>query len=158
MILLFLKPLPLIGISLYGSGTIIVFAYLSRFLPLGLKPVAAAIRQIDPSIEEAGAIDGAGFLRRLRALLFPLVLPAICAGMLLVFLTAFNELTVSALLWGPGSRTLGVVLFGLDEAGLAGEAAALGVVTMLIVLATMLAIEQLRSFLPEASIPWAVAN
>lgn len=158
MILLFLKPLPLIGVSLYGSGTIIVLAYLSRFLPLGLKPVAAAIRQIDPSIEEAGAIDGAGFLRRLRALLLPLVLPAICAGMLLVFLTAFNELTVSALLWGPGSRTLGVVLFGLDEAGLAGEAAALGVITMLTVVVTMLAIEQLRSFLPEASIPWAVAS
>src|SRR3712207_221279 len=43
-ILLFLKPLPLIGVSLYGTPWIIVFAYLARFLAVVLKPVLAGMR------------------------------------------------------------------------------------------------------------------
>ena len=41
-ILLFLKPLPLVGVSLYATPWIIVFAYLARFLPVALKPALAA--------------------------------------------------------------------------------------------------------------------
>jgi iron(III) transport system permease protein len=93
---------------------------------------------------------------RLLQLILPSIAPAVTAGMLLVFLTAFNELTVSALLWGPNTRTLGVVLFSLDESGLAGEAAALGVSTIMLVLALMLAIERMRRFLPDDVLPWAV--
>jgi iron(III) transport system permease protein len=157
MILLFLRPLPLLHVSLYGTAWIIILAYVARFLALGLKPVGAAMRQIDGAIEEAGALDGARFARRLGMLLLPAVLPALTAGMLLVFLTAFNELTVSALLWSAGTRTLGVVLFSLDEAGLANEAAALGIATLAVVLGLMLAIERLAALLPEGAIPWSIA-
>ncbi len=156
MILLLLRPLPLVNISLYGTAWIIILAYLARFLPLGLKPVTAAIRQFDPAVEEAGALCGAGFGQRMRLLILPALLPALTAGMLFVFLTAFNELTVSALLWSANTRTLGVVLFSLDEAGLASEAAALGISTMLVVLVLMLLIERLRPYLPENAIPWSV--
>ncbi|MCA1952426.1 MAG: iron ABC transporter permease [Hyphomicrobiales bacterium] len=158
MILLFLRPLPLLHVSLYGTAWIIILAYVARFLALGLKPVGAAMRQIDGAIEEAGALDGARFARRLGMLLLPAVLPALTAGMLLVFLTAFNELTVSALLWSAGTRTLGVVLFSLDEAGLANEAAALGIATLAVVLGLMLAIERLAALLPEGAIPWSIAS
>ena len=47
------------------------------------------------------------------------------AGALLAFLLAFNELTVSALLWSAGTETIGVVLYSLEEAGLASQAAAI---------------------------------
>jgi len=73
-----------------------------------------------------------------------------------VFLIAFNELTVSALLWGPGTRTLGVVLYGLEEAGLTPEASALGASTVVVVGALMLLIDRLGRFLPPGVVPWAV--
>ncbi len=56
-------------------------------------------------------LAGADFSQRLRHIVLPLLAPAAFAGALLVFLTAVNELTVSALLWSAGKETLGVVIF-----------------------------------------------
>jgi iron(III) transport system permease protein len=153
-ILLFLKPLPLVGVSLYATPWIILFAYLARFLPLALKPALAAMAQVEPAQEEAAALDGAGLGQRLRYVVGPALLPAATAGALLVFLVAFNELTVSALLWSSGTETLGVVLFSLEEAGLASEAAAVGVSTVAIITALMLALDRLGPRLPEGVLPW----
>ena len=58
-ILLFLKPLPLVGVSLYATPWIIVFAYLARFLPVALKPPLAGMQQVELAQEEAAALDGA---------------------------------------------------------------------------------------------------
>ncbi|MBP0649515.1 ABC transporter permease subunit, partial [Mycobacterium tuberculosis] len=109
MILIFLKPLPLFGVSLYATPAIIIVAYLARFAALALKAPAAAIAQIPRELEEAAAIAGAGYGRRVAAIVAPLAAPAAVAGGLLVFLTAFNELTVSALLWSAGTAPMGVV-------------------------------------------------
>ena len=155
-ILLFLRPLPVVGISIYGTPLIILFAYLARFLALAVKPVAATFQQIPPAIEEAGALCGAKFFTRLHSLVIPQLLPAIAAGAVLVFLTAFNELTVSALLWSSGTRTLGVVLYGFEESGLTTEASALGIMTIMVVGLLMLAVDQLKPYLPEGIVPWSV--
>jgi iron(III) transport system permease protein len=155
-ILLFLRPLPLIGISLYATPFIIVFAYLARFLPLALKPPLAAMAVLARDQEEASALDGANAWQRLRHVIVPNLLTAAAAGALMVFLLAFNELTVSALLWTAGTETLGVVLFSLEDAGLAGEAAAIGVSTTVVVGLIMIALDRLRARLPAGVLPWVV--
>src|SRR5436190_2075339 len=53
-------------------------------------------------------MSGAHFARRLATVILPLVAPSALAGGMLVFLTAFNELTVSALLWSSGAEIVGV--------------------------------------------------
>ena len=58
-ILLFLKPLPFLGISLYNTIWIILVAYLARFLTLSLRPVIAGVEQVDPALEEAARMSGA---------------------------------------------------------------------------------------------------
>jgi iron(III) transport system permease protein len=83
-----------------------------------------------------------------------MVAPAASAGALLIFLTAFNELTVSALLWSSGTETLGVVLFSLKEAGLAGEAAAVAISASAIILIAMLTLDLLGRHLPQNILPW----
>lgn len=153
-ILLFLKPLPLVELSLYGTPFIIVFAYIARFLPLALKPVTSALAELDRSVEEAAQLCGAGVWRRLRHILAPAAAPAMAAGGLLAFLLAFNELTVSALLWSQGTVTLGVVLFGLEEAGLVSLAAAVALSSVAVVAAIMLALDRLAARLPEGVLPW----
>ena len=127
---MFLKPLPLLGISLYNTIWIILFCYIARFLVLGLRPVISGYYQLDRTLEEAAQIAGARLLRRLRTIILPLVAPAATAGALLIFLTAFNELTVSALLWSSGSETLGVVFFSFQQGGDSTYAAALGALTV----------------------------
>lgn len=153
-ILLFLKPLPLLGVSLYNTVWIILFCYLARFLVLGLRPVISGYYQIDRTLEEASQIAGARLLRRLRTIIFPLVAPAASAGALLIFLTAFNELTVSALLWSSGSETLGVILFSFQQGGDSTYAAALGTLTVIVTTALMLSTLFVASRLPVGVLPW----
>ncbi|MDQ4136721.1 MAG: iron ABC transporter permease [Pseudomonadota bacterium] len=153
-ILLFLKPLPLIGVSLYATPWIIVFAYLARFLAVVLKPVLAGMTQVDMAQEEAAALDGARLMRRLMDVILPSLLPAAVAGGLMAFLLAFSELTVSALLWSAGTETIGVVLYNLEEAGLASQASAVAIVIVAVVTLAMLGLNALRRHLPAGTLPW----
>jgi iron(III) transport system permease protein len=153
-ILLFLKPLPVVGWSLYNTVWIILFCYLARFLVLGLRPVISGYYQLDRTLEEASQIAGARLLRRLRTIILPLVAPAAAAGALLIFLTAFNELTVSALLWSSGSETLGVVFFSFQQGGDSNFAAALGVLTVIVSIALMLSTLPMAGRLPQGVLPW----
>lgn len=155
-ILMFLKPLPLIGVSIYATPFIILFAYIARFLPLALKAPLAAMAQIEAHHEEAAKLDGAGLWQMLRFIVAPILAPAAAVSGLMVFLVAFNELTVSALLWSSGTETLGVVLFSLKEAGLAGEAAAVAISACAVILAVMLGIDALGRKLPADILPWRI--
>ncbi len=153
-ILLFAAPLPLINVSIYGTIWIILLAYLSSFLAVSLKPVTSAFRQVDPSLEEAARLSGANFGRRMRDILVPLVAPAAGASVILVFLIACNELTVSALLWSAGTQTLGVAIYNLDDSGSFNLASALSVLVVIMVIAMMLLLEAMGSRLPKGVVPW----
>jgi iron(III) transport system permease protein len=155
-ILMFLKPLPLIGVSLYATPFIILFAYLARFMPLALKAPVAAMAQIEAHHEEAAKLDGVTLWQMLRFIVAPILAPAATVSALMVFLVAFNELTVSALLWSSGTETLGVVLFSLKEAGLAGEAAAVAISASAVILAVMLALDLCAKRLPDNVLPWRI--
>jgi iron(III) transport system permease protein len=153
-ILLFLKPLPIVGVSIYNTVWIILFCYLARFLVLGLRPVVSGYHQLDRTLEEASQIAGARLPRRMRTIIVPLIAPTAAAGALLVFLTAFNELTLSALLWSSGSETLGVVFFSFQQGGDSTYAAALGVLTVAVSVVLMLATLLLAGRLPPGVLPW----
>lgn len=155
-ILMFLKPLPLLGVSIYATPFIILFAYLARFLPLALKAPLAAMAQIEAHHEEAARLDGVTLWQMLRFIVAPILAPAAVVSALMVFLVAFNELTVSALLWSSGTETLGVVLFSLKEAGLAGEAAAVAISASAVILAAMLTLDRLAKRFPGNVLPWRI--
>lgn len=153
-ILLFVRPLPVIDVALYGTLGIIFIAYLARFLTVCLKPVSSSLGQLDGSLEEAAQLAGAGPLRRLVDIVLPLIAAAVFAGGLLVFLIAVNELTVSALLWSAGNETLGVLIFNLDQSGDKVLASAVAVLVVVMVAALMLGLNLLASRLPRGVIPW----
>lgn len=153
-ILIFLRPLPLVAISIYNTIWIILFAYVARFWVLGLRPVVSALHQVDRSLEEAAQVAGAGLWRRIRTIVLPLVSPAAAVGALLVFLTAFSELTVSALLWSVGNETVGVTVFGFEQSGDANYASAVAVITIAFIIALMLITIPLARRLPPGVPPW----
>ena len=153
-ILIFLKPLPIIGISIYNTVWIIFVAYLARFLTLELRPLIGAYHQLDRALEEAGQMTGARLIRRLRTIILPLVAPAAAAGALIVFLTAFNELTVSALLWSSGAETLGVRVFSLEQGGFSTEASAVAALTVAVTVLLMSLGAFAARWLPRGVIPW----
>ena len=153
-ILMFLRPLPGLGLSLYNTLAIIVLAYLAAFAAIALKPVMAACLQLDPSLDEAARVSGAGFGRRMARVFGPLVAPAAASGAILVFLTAYNEVTVSALLWSTGNETIGTMIFSLESAGSTTVAAAMSVLTVVATGGLMLALDRSGPRLPPGVIPW----
>ena len=153
-ILIFLRPIPILGFSIYNTVWIIFFAYVARFLVLGLRPVVAGYFQVDRALEEAAQVTGARLVYRLRTIAFPILAPAAMAGALLVFLTAFNELTVSALLWSSGSETLGVVVFSFEQGGESTYASAIAAITVVVTVVLMLSTLLFARRLPPGVLPW----
>lgn len=153
MILLLIK-LPFTDVTLYGTIWIIFLAYLARFFAVMFRPVQASLKQLDPAMGEAAQSVGASLYRRMRDVILPLSAPAAAAGAILVFLTAFNELTVSALLWSSGTETLGVVIFNLDDSGETGMASALAMTIVMVVMALMALIQMVSRRLPKGVVPW----
>ncbi|QLL42809.1 ABC transporter permease [Sulfitobacter pontiacus] len=153
MILLLIK-LPFTDATLYGTIWIIFLAYLTRFFAVMFRPVQASLKQLDPAMGEAAQSVGASLFQRLRDVIVPLSAPAAAAGAILVFLTAFNELTVSALLWSSGTETLGVVIFNLDDSGETAMASALAMTIVLVVMALMVLVQLMSRRFPKGVVPW----
>ena len=153
-ILVFAAPVPVLNVTLYGTVWIILIAYFSSFFAVSLKPVVSAFHQLDPALEEAARLSGAGFFRRLKDIIVPLIAPAAGASVILVFLIACNELTISALLWSAGTQTLGVAIYNLDDSGSSDLASALSVLVVFMVVAMMLLLELLAKHLPKGVVPW----
>jgi len=153
-ILAFIRPLPLVNVSLYGTLWIIGLAYVSVFLAVGLKPVAAAFLQMDGALEDAARVSGAGFFRRMRLIFAPLAAPSAASGAILVFLTAYNEVTVSALLWSTGNETIGTTIFNYEDGGYTTLAAAMSAVVVAATVVIMLAMNALARRVPAGTIPW----
>lgn len=152
--LFFLRPLPIVNVSLYGTVWIILAAYLANFLALVLRPTLAGFAQLEPALDEAARLCGAGFLRRMRDILLPLAAPSALAGSVLVFLTALNEIQVSVLLVTSQTQTIGPTIVFLDEGGSASLAAAVGCLMIVVVCLLMALATRLTQRLPHGILPW----
>jgi iron(III) transport system permease protein len=142
------------GMALYGSLAVILLAYLTRFQALALRPVAAAAARLDPLLDHAARGMGAGTLRRVVSIHAPPLAPALAAGAILVALTAINEVTVSVLLYGPGTQTLGVLVFTLQESGQSAQAAAVSCLALALMAGLMAAATLAARRLPAGTLPW----
>jgi iron(III) transport system permease protein len=117
--------LPLIPI--YGTIWILVFAFLIRFMPYGMRFCHAGILAIHRELEECGRTCGAGGITVLRRIVLPLALPSVVAAWLYVFLYTIRDLSIAILLAGPKSQVIAVVILDLWNNGEIGELAALAV-------------------------------
>ena len=94
-------PLPV-----YGTLWILLIAYLTVFLPLGVRTISGVLVQLDKSLEECGEVCGASWFYRMRTITMPLLRPGLIAAWLLIFVASVRELGASILLMGPNSKVL----------------------------------------------------
>jgi ABC-type Fe3+ transport system permease subunit len=109
-------------------------AYLARYLSFSMKTSSAALLQVHSSLEEAARVCGASHTESLADVTLPLIRPAMVSGFFLIFLPAMREVTTSILLYGPYTRTLGVQIYSLRDAGMIPQAAALATVAIGIII------------------------
>jgi iron(III) transport system permease protein len=96
----------IVPIPIYGTLWLLLIAYLTVFLPLGLRTISGVILQIDRSLEESAQMCGASWSYRLRTVTVPLLRPGLIAAWLLLFIASVRELGASILLMGPGSKVI----------------------------------------------------
>jgi iron(III) transport system permease protein len=123
------------GLNLYNTVSILVLAYLIKYLAFAVRTICAALEQIDLSLEEAAQISGASWAQSFRDIILPLVRPGLVAAWFLVFMACFYELTMTILLYGPRTHNLGVVLYELQTYSNQQAAAVLAVLILIVVLA-----------------------
>jgi iron(III) transport system permease protein len=79
----------------------LVFVFGIYYAPYVYMFTASALRNMDPSLEEAAEIAGVSPLRTLFTVTFPLIAPAIVSGMLLSFIVMLGIYGIPAVLGAP---------------------------------------------------------
>ncbi|MEA2737228.1 MAG: iron(III) transport system permease protein [Acetobacteraceae bacterium] len=93
-------------IPIYGTLWLLLIAYLTVFLPLGVRTISSVLLQLDKSLEECGEVCGASWAYRMRTITMPLLRPGLLAAWMLLFIASVRELGASILLMGPHSQVL----------------------------------------------------
>ena len=122
------------GLNLYSTVWIIIVSYLVKYMTMSVRTIAAALSQVHISLEEAALNSGANWLRCCKDIIIPLIAPSVIAGWFLIFMPSFYELTMSLLLYGSDTKTIGVLLYELQTYADTQNASVLSVIILAIVL------------------------
>lgn len=115
-------------IPIYGTIWILMFTFLVKFMPYGMRFSYSGLLSIHRELEESARVSGARAWTVLWRIVLPLALPAVAATWLYVFLHAIRDLSAAILLSGPKNSIISVVILDLWDNGNIPQLAALSVV------------------------------
>ncbi len=118
----------LVPIPIYGTLWILLVAFITRYIPYGIRYTHSGLLQLHRELEEAAYTSGASWSNAMRRITLPLLTPSFLGGWVFVFLLSAKELSMSILLAGPQTPVVSVAIFELWENGQVGELAAFGVI------------------------------
>jgi iron(III) transport system permease protein len=122
----------MLPIPIYNTIWILLVAYVTLYLPYGMRFASSGITQIHRELEEVAAVSGAGLGQTFARIMLPLLAPVLLAGWIYVFVLAVRELGASIFLVGPGTHVLGTISLTMwEEGGSYGAVAALGVIQII---------------------------
>jgi iron(III) transport system permease protein len=130
-------------IGVYGTIWIMLIAYVTRFMPYGLRYNTTSMLQIHKELEESAAMSGASWATTFRRIILPLLKPGLLAGWIYVVIVSIRELSSSILLYSPGTEVISIVIWELWENGQYVELSALGVLLILALFVLVLAAQWL---------------
>jgi len=122
---------------LTGTAFIIVIAFSMRALPYAIRSGIATLQQLHPSLDEASTNLGATREQTLWRVLLPLVRPAIIAGMIFTFTRSVTTLSAVIFVVSPHWSLVTPTILSQMDRGDLGEAAALSVILVVLVLAVI---------------------
>jgi iron(III) transport system permease protein len=130
-------------IPIYGTIWVLLLAYITKFMPYGIRAASASMIQINKELEEASLTAGGTWFQTFRKVLLPLLMPGFTAGWIYISIIALRELSTSILLYSYNSTVLSIMAFDLWEGGQYTYVCALGVLMVLLLLAMAFAARKL---------------
>lgn len=121
-------------IGLYGTIWIILLAYVTRFMPYGMRYVTTSMIQMHKDLEESAFMSGGSWFTVFRRIVLPLLKPGLMAGWIYVMIVSIRELSSSILLYSPGNEVISIQIWELWENGQYVELSALSVLFILMLL------------------------
>jgi iron(III) transport system permease protein len=115
-------------IPIYGTLWILFIAYMTRYMPYGMRYSSTSMYQISGELEESAQTSGASWWQTFRRVNLPLLMPGLIAGWIYIVLVSFRELSSSILLYSPGNEVLSILIWERWENGQFTQLAALGIV------------------------------
>lgn len=135
LIFIYLRsPLPI-----YGTLFILFIAYVTRYIPYGIRYTAASLAAVGTELEESATMSGATWGDTFRRVVLPLMAPGIVAGWIYVVVVSVRELSSSILLYSQNTRVLSVTIWELWQNGQSGVLASLGM-CMVVALVLLVAV------------------
>ena len=153
LVVLFALPSTVVGVGLiglwnrpgplgavYGTNVMILLAYLARLVPVAALALAASVRLIPASQEEAAAVSGAGWLRTMMHIVFPQIRHGLAAAWVVAFILAFGELGATILVAPAGEATLPIRIYTIIANTPSSHVAALALLQTAVILVPLAAL------------------
>jgi iron(III) transport system permease protein len=122
-------------VNIYGTIWVLLLAYITKFMPYGIRAASATMIQINKELEEASHASGGTWFQTFRKIILPLLMPGFVAGWIYISIIALRELSTSILLYSYDSTVLSIMAFDLWEGGQYTYVCALGVLMVLLLIA-----------------------
>ncbi len=120
------------GLLISGSGLILIFAYVVRFMAIAEGSIAAGFEKIPKSLDMAANLYGKSRFTTFREILLPLMRPAILSAIILVFIDTLKELSATLMLRPFGVETLSIYIHDLASRGRIEQASVASIIIMLV--------------------------
>ena len=122
----------MLPIPVYNTIWILLIAYVTLYLPYGMRFTSGGLTQIHKELEEVAEVSGARMRQVFLWILLPLLAPVLLAAWIYIFVLAVRELGASVFLVGPGTHVLGTISLTMwEEGGSYGAVSALGVIQII---------------------------
>jgi iron(III) transport system permease protein len=122
-------------IPIYGTIWVLLLAYITKYIPYGIRAASASMIQINKELEEASLTAGGTWFQTFRKVILPLLMPGFIAGWIYISIIALRELSTSILLYSYNSTVLSIMAFDLWEGGQYTYVCALGVMMVALLIA-----------------------
>ncbi len=123
-----------LSVGIYGTLWIMLIAYVTRFMPYGMRYNATSMLGLHKELEESSVMSGASWGMTFWRVVLPLLKPGLIAGWIYVVIVSIRELSSSILLYSPGSEVLSIMIWEYWQNGQYVELSALGVMLILALL------------------------
>jgi iron(III) transport system permease protein len=122
---------------LTGTWVIMALAYFLRRIPNSVRAAAGPLHNLRDSIEEASVSLGVPPLRTFFKVILPLMMPAVWAAALLMWVTSLSELSATIVLYYGGMSTMPIEIFQQVDSGRLALASAYSVLLLLAIFAPL---------------------
>ena len=136
--------------GIYGTIWILLLAYLTVFMPMGVRAIAGVVLQVDKSLEESARVCGASWLQSLTTITAPLLWPGLVSTWALLFIVTLRETSTSILLVTGQNMVVGPSIFVFYEMGGMVVVSALALVLTGVIFVPLLLVKLLAGKTPVA--------